>query len=176
MIQFRQVGLHDAEALQQLMELNADYTLRVQGTSVAEGAAIEALTALPPNTTNKQKFGFGLWEAGKLIAFADVIQSWPEPDTAHIGLLMTDPRRRGEGLGRQLHESIISEMSMVQGLMWLRISIVEANAEIAEPFWIKMGYTPTDVVAPYSYASVESRSRIWHRRLHDKHRPRVGSS
>lgn len=150
MIHFRPVALHDSEALQLLMESNADYTMRIQGSAVAKDAASQALTALPSNTMRQQKIGFGLWEAGKLLAYADIIQGWPESDSAHIGLLMTDRSRRGEGLGRRLHKHVVHEFGKEQRFVWLRISIVDTNAEFAEPFWIALGYEPTNNVVPIS--------------------------
>ncbi|UYQ76492.1 GNAT family N-acetyltransferase [Glutamicibacter sp. JL.03c] len=100
-----------------------------------------------------------------MLAFADVIIGWPEPETAHIGLLMTDSERVGEGLGRRLHESIVTELRGAEGLCCLRLAIVDANADVAEPFWKKMGYQPTSQVAPHRQGTVESASRIWRRQL-----------
>lgn len=168
MITFGEVGLQDVEALQRLMESNTDYTLRVQGTMVGGGAAQEALTALPSNTTARQKLGFGLWQGEKLLAFADVISGWPEANTAHIGLLMSDGRRHGKGLGRKLHQLLVGELSKDEGLEWLRLSIVATNAEMAKPFWIKLGYTPTDELVPYRHTTVDSQVQIWKRQLREK--------
>jgi len=162
---FGLVGLQDARALQRLMESNAGYAVRIQGYGVEPGAAQEALTALPPNAVAAQKRGYGLWEGNRLLAFADVIIGWPEPGTAHIGLLMTDSERVGEGHGRRLHEAIVTELRGAEGLCCLRLAIVDANADVAEPFWKKMGYQPTSQVAPHRQGTVESASRIWRRKL-----------
>ncbi|MDO5739069.1 MAG: GNAT family N-acetyltransferase [Ornithinimicrobium sp.] len=52
-------------------------------------------------------------EGELLVAFADVIVGWPNPSTAHIGLLMTDGARVGRGLGRALHTAVVEKLIAV---------------------------------------------------------------
>jgi len=172
MNRFGPVGLDDALALQRLMETNAGYTLRISGREVEPSAAQEALAALPPHISAEQKRGFGLWDEGVLLAFSDVIIGWPEPCTVHIGLLMTDSHRPRQGLGRELHQAIVSELLKIDVLQDLRLAIVNSNVGVAEPLWKSLGYKPTGEAAAYRSGTVESRSRIWRRALSDQARPR----
>ncbi|MGV8895432.1 MAG: GNAT family N-acetyltransferase [Rhodoglobus sp.] len=150
-------------AVQRVLEANPIYALRVGGALAAPNAAYEVLTALPPNVDTEQKFNIGLWEDEALIAFADAIFGWPASDAAHIGLLMTDGARQGGGVGRRMHDVIIDAVREQPQIKTLRLSIVDTNADLAEPFWKKLGYEPTGEAKPYSSGDVESVARIWSR-------------
>ncbi|MDR0960608.1 MAG: GNAT family N-acetyltransferase [Propionibacteriaceae bacterium] len=155
----------DAAAVQRILESNPDYSRRVKGAPSGIGAAEEALSALPPAVDIHQKVDLGLWEGPDLVAFADVIVGWPTDSTAHIGLLITHGARHGEGLGRAMHDAVIDYVSSHSAIQTLRLAIVDTNAEIAEPFWMKLGYEPTGEASRYASGDVESMSRIWARSL-----------
>lgn len=157
----RKVRPADVSALQRLMLSNPGYARRVQGGAVGADAAREVLAALPPGVERDQKWGLGVWEGDLLVAFADVIVGWPDPSSAHIGLLMTDGAREGQGLGRTLHTAIVQELLELRTVETLRLSIVDTNAAVAEPFWIKMDYSATGEAVPYESGAVSSTARIW---------------
>lgn len=140
---------------------NAGYSRRVGGTDPGPDAARGVLTALPPNVLPDQKRDLGIWDGEVLVAFADVIVGWPNPVQAHVGLLMTDGAREGEGLGRMMHEAVVQMVSGYPMIETMRLSIVDTNSDVAQPFWMKMGYRPTGEAAPYVSGSVESTARIW---------------
>lgn len=157
----RLVGLSQSQAVQRILESNADYSRRVDGSVPAPTAADEVLSALPPDVTVSQKVDLGLWDGQELVAFADVIVGWPAASVAHIGLLITDGARHGEGLGRMMHDAVIDVIGAKPGIQTLRLSIVDTNADLAEPFWVRLGYEPTGEAVPYVSGSVESKARIW---------------
>lgn len=157
----REVRPADVSALQRLMLSNPGYTRRVEGGAVGANAARDVLAALPPGVERNQKWDLGVWEGDLLVAFADVIVGWPGPSTAHIGLLMTDGAREGQGLGRMLHTAIVEELLELRTVETLRLSIVDTNATVAEPFWIKMGYSANGEVVSYESGAVSSTARIW---------------
>ncbi|WP_440102915.1 GNAT family N-acetyltransferase [Glutamicibacter mishrai] len=146
-----------------MMESNLEYSRRVGGTELAPEAASEALSALPPSVLNSQKVDLGLWDGQELVAFADVILGWPAESVAHVGLLMTHGARQGGGLGRVMHDAVIDLVGRTPNIQSLRLSIVDTNADLAEPFWAKLGYEPTGESVPYVSGSVESTARIWTR-------------
>lgn len=141
-------------AVQRVLETNPVYALRVGGALPAPNAADDVLTALPPNVDTAQKLNIGLWEDEVLVAFADVIFGWPASDTAHIGLLMTDGARHGGGVGRRMHDVVIDAVRERPQIKSLRLSIVDTNADLAEPFWKKLGYEPMGEAMPYSSGEV----------------------
>lgn len=150
-------------AVQRVMESNPEYSRRVGGAVPAPTAAGEVLSALPPAVDASQKVDLGLWDGPELVAFADVIVGWPAESVAHIGLLMTDGARQGEGLGRMMHDAVIDFVRWESGIQSLRLSIVDTHADLAEPFWTRLGYEPTGEAVPYASGSVESTARIWTR-------------
>lgn len=157
----RLIDSRQSKALQRLMESNAQYSRLVEGRAPTPTAASDALSALPPNASYSQKVDLGLWDGREFVAFADVIIGWPTKTVAHIGLLMTDGARQGEGLGRMMHKAVIDLVAQSPDIKSLRLSVVDTNADLAEPFWKKLGYVPTGESAPYVSGSVESTARIW---------------
>lgn len=155
----------DVSALQRLMLSNEGYTRRIEGGALGADAAQQVLSALPPGTTPEQKWCLGLWEGDLLVAFADVIVGWPEALTAHIGLLMTHGARVGRGLGRTLHTAVVEKLIDLRSVEAMRLAIVDTNASVAEPFWIKRGYVAAGEVVPYESGTVVSTARIWVRPL-----------
>lgn len=150
-------------AVQRIMESNAEYSRRVEGTVPASTAADEVLSALPPDVDASQKVDLGLWDGPELVAFADVIIGWPAVSVAHIGLLITDGARHGEGLGRTMHDAVIDHVGSIGSIQTLRLPIVDTNADLATPFWVRLGYEPTGDAVPYVSGNVESTARIWTR-------------
>lgn len=155
----------DSAAVQRILESNPEYSRRVGGEPSGPEAAEAVLSALPPAVDAAQKADLGLWDGPELVAFADVILGWPTEPVAHIGLLMTDGARHGEGLGRQMHDAVVDHASRDSTIQTLRLSIVETNADLAEPFWARLGYEPTGDVSTYVSGDVESTARIWGRPL-----------
>ncbi|WP_349930295.1 N-acetyltransferase [Glutamicibacter mishrai] len=162
-MEVRRITQGQCAALQRMMESNLEYSRRVGGTELAPEAASEALSALPPGVLNSQKVDLGLWDGQELVAFADVILGWPAESVAHVGLLMTHGARQGGGLRRVMHDAVIDLVGRTPNIQSLRLSIVDTNADLAEPFWAKLGYEPTGESVPYVSGSVESTARIWTR-------------
>ncbi len=163
LLEVRRITQGQCAALQRMMESNLEYSRRVGGTELAPEAASEALSALPPAVLNSQKVDLGLWDGQELVAFADVILGWPAESVAHVGLLTTHGARQGGGLGRVMHDAVIDLVGRTPNIQSLRLWIVDTNADLAEPFWAKLGYEPTGESVPYVSGSVESTARIWTR-------------
>lgn len=157
----------DVAALQALLESAPDYTRRVTGHDPGPDDAHEVLTGLPPGLGRQDKMGLGLWadRPAGLVAFADVLRGWPRPGVAHIGLLVVHGQRRGQGLGRAMHDRVVEHLACWGEVDTLRLAIVATNAEAAQPFWELLGYRPTGEVKPYDSGAVSSSAAIWERRL-----------
>ena len=108
------------------------------------------------------KYGIGLWDGDSLVAFTDVLLGYPAPIPAYIGLLVVRGGRHGSGLGRVLHETVLSLGADARADR-LRLGIVATNAVGAEPFWRALGYAPTGERKPYRYDRLESTVALWER-------------
>lgn len=160
----RPLGPTDAAAVQELLEHSPGYTHRVRGREVAPGDGNAVLESLPPGVDPAARTVFGLLATdGPLLAVLDVITGWPEPGTAHIGLLLTRQNRRREGLGRLLHDSVLAQLRARGGIDRLRAGIVATNALDAEPFWQRLGYRPTGITRPCEAGIVATTTAIWER-------------
>ncbi|MGH3654908.1 GNAT family N-acetyltransferase [Glutamicibacter sp.] len=157
------ISIEQAGCLQLLMESNPGYSQRVTGAGPASDAAVQALSALPPKVQAEQKIDLGLWEGEELAGFADLIVGWPRLNTVHIGLLMVDGARQGRGLGKQIHETVLTLIQDHPSITACRISIVDTNAAEAEPFWKSLGYEPTGEISNYGVGDKQSCARTWSR-------------
>ena len=114
----RLIDSSQSMAVQRIMESDAEYSRRVEGAVPTPTAAGEVLSALPPGVPSSQKVDLGLWDGQEFVAFADVIVAWPSEPVAHIGLLMTDGARQGEGLGRMTqglpHDQVTSVLACLR--------------------------------------------------------------
>lgn len=64
-----------------------------------------------------------------------------------------------------MHDAVVGWVGGISEVEVLRLSIVDTNADVAEPFWMKLGYQPTGESSPYISGLVESTARVWVRRL-----------
>ncbi len=153
----------DTEALQSLLESNPGYTQRISGRDPGPGDARIILTTLPPETGPDSKYCWGMWEDGRLVAFADVIRGYPQPAVAHIGLLISSGGSQRQGLGRRMHDYVVDRVSQWAEITVLRLGIVETNAGVAAPFWRSCGYAETGEVKSYTDGEVHSVVAVWER-------------
>jgi GNAT superfamily N-acetyltransferase len=154
----------DVAALQDLLESVPDYAARITGYPPGPSDGLSALLSVPDGFDPSGKVGLGLWEGGRLVAFADVLLGYPSPGVAYIGLLIVRGGFHGRGLGRTMHEAVVERVDGPP-VERLRLGIVATNASVAEPFWRALGYAPTGEEKPYRYDHLESTVALWERPL-----------
>lgn len=163
----RPLATTDAPLVQELLAASPTYTRRVEGREVGpqDGAAV--LTALPPDTPPGAKTVWGLFDAeGRdLLGLCDVVRHWPARGVAHVGLLLIREDTAGRGLGRLLHDSVLAQLAAEGDLATLRLGVVSTNAEVAEPFWERLGYVRSGEVQPYGQGLPGATVSIWSRPL-----------
>ncbi len=138
-------------------------TPRITGHPPGPSDAFSALTTLPPGLDAANKHAIGLWEVGELLAFADVLFGYPDPEVIYVGLLIARRVHRGKGLGHELHDAILQRALEEPAFTRMRLGIVQTNAKIAEPFWRRRGYRPTGEQKPYRYDHLTSSVTLWER-------------
>ncbi len=130
--------------VQDLCERCSDFFELTEGRPPEKDAGKSILSDLPPGKTMKDKFVFGVYKKNVLIAVIDMVKDYKAAGEWMIGLLMLDPRERGNSLGRKLHDSIKDWVLEEHGRA-LRIGVLEDN-HIGYQFWCKMGYIEVDRV------------------------------
>ncbi|ROS72179.1 ribosomal protein S18 acetylase RimI-like enzyme [Curtobacterium sp. PhB130] len=153
----------DVDALQELLESFPAYAERITGYPPGPSDALSALISVPPGFDPAGKRSIGLWDDRELVAFADVLLGYPDPETAYIGLLIVHGAHQGKGLGRRLHDAVLDRVREENSASRIRLGIVERNAEWATPFWTALGYEPTGETKPYRYDKLESTVSMWER-------------
>ncbi|MFJ3383384.1 MULTISPECIES: GNAT family N-acetyltransferase [unclassified Curtobacterium] len=159
----RDLAQDDVDALQELLESFPAYAERITGYPPGPSDALSAVISVPPGFDPAGKRSIGLLEDGQLVAFADVLLGYPDPATAYIGLLIVHGSRRGDGLGRRLHDAVIDRVRQETGASRTRLGIVDSNADVAEPFWTALGYERTGEIKPYRYDKLRSTVSMWAR-------------
>ena len=110
---------------------------------VTRQSIIDDMKALPPNKSYEDKYYIGFFKGTKLAAIMDLILSFPDPNTAFIGLFMVNKSLQRDGIG----SSIIADISAyIRSLGYSRIHLgfAKGNPQ-SEAFWKKNGFVKTGV-------------------------------
>ena len=110
---------------------------------VTEDALRGDLRALPPKKTAEDKYFVGYFDGERLIALLDLIERYPDGNTAFIGFFMTDASVQHKGVG----SAIIAELCgflRAQGFGAVRLGWIKGNMQ-SKSFWRKNGFTETGV-------------------------------
>lgn len=122
----------------ELMKSNQYFYDRLQFHPLQYEECLKDLEALPPNTKMHQKYYYGIYENGKLIAVIDLIESFPDKETAYIGLFMLHQDKHGLGIGKKIIEALKRNTYLV-GFKKMELGCYKEN-EIGYHFWHKMGF------------------------------------
>ena len=98
------------------------------------------LTVLPKGKELCDKYFFGLYDGGTLVAAIDLIDGYPEVDVAYLGWLILAAERQGCGEGSAIVQEL-TDFLRKQGFRALRLACVQGNPQSAH-FWEKNGFTP----------------------------------
>ena len=96
------------------------------------------MTALPPGTGAENKHYLGFFDGDALIAVLDLIERYPQQNTAYIGFFMTKKERQGCGLGTSLIGKLFDELRK-EKFCRVRLAIDRGNPQ-SKAFWEKNGF------------------------------------
>lgn len=96
------------------------------------------MTALPPGTGAENKHYLGFFDGDALIAVLDLIEHYPQQNTAYIGFFMTKKERQGCGLGTSLIGKLLDELRK-EKFCRVRLAIDRGNPQ-SKAFWEKNGF------------------------------------
>ena len=108
---------------------------------------LEDMTALPPGKCEADKHYFGFFDKETLVAVLDLIERYPQDDTAYIGFFMTKKERQGFGLGTELIGELLDELRQNK-FRKVRLAVDRGNPQ-SRAFWEKNGFARTGEEFPH---------------------------
>ena len=96
------------------------------------------MTALPNGKSIEDKYYIGFFDDNELIAVMDLIDGYPDEDTAFIGFFMMAPKEQGKGTGSRIIEEV-SKTLKDAGFTRTRLAINKGNPQ-SSSFWKKNGF------------------------------------
>lgn len=96
------------------------------------------LAVTPPGKPIEDKYFFGFYDDGALIALMDLILGYPSAETAFIGLFMVHGPERNRGIGSGLITEVCDALREL-GFSSVRLGIHRNNTP-AKHFWAKNNF------------------------------------
>jgi len=157
------VAAGDLREIDDIFDDLTNYSLRVDGVSKRSHAANEFLNALPPGFEPRHKHAFLAKRGREAVGLLDIVDGYPSPGTAFIGLLAVRETAQGLGVGGAIFRE--GERIALYSLKarTMRLAVVETNPVIG--FWMKMGFSVTGEVKPFEGQAIKSRSVLMEKRL-----------
>lgn len=119
--------------------LRNDQYFRYCGGSTTPERVRQDLPLCPPGTTPAQKHYVGFFDAGTLVAVMDLIDGYPDADTAFIGFFMMNRELQGQGTGTAIVRDVLAALRAL-GYTAVRLGIDKENPQ-SNHFWRKNGFT-----------------------------------
>ena len=119
--------------------LRNDQYFRYCGGSTTPERVRQDLTLCPPGTTPAQKHYVGFFDAGTLVAVMDLIDGYPDADTAFVGFFMVNRELQGQGTGTAIVRYVLAALRAL-GYTAVRLGIDKENPQ-SNHFWRKNGFT-----------------------------------
>ena len=101
---------------------------------------MQDLTTLPPGKTLQDKYYVGIYDGAATVAVLDLIDGYPQPETAFLGFFMVNGNCAGQGLGTKLIETLCQALNAA-GFTTVRLGYVKDNVQAAH-FWTKNQFVP----------------------------------
>ena len=154
----------DLLEVQRVLELAPDYAKAVQGGPVDPFDATRTFKDLPPGVDPSAKTVFGIYADDELVGVIDLVDGFPVPTTAMLGLLLLAGTHRRRGIGARAAR-VVEDLILSWGTCdRVRIGVVRANAQ-ALVFWEAVGYSATGELRPYEEGAVRSEVVVMEKRI-----------
>ena len=110
-------------------------------------SGLEDMAALPLGKCAADKHYLGMFDGETLAAVLDLIERYPQDDTAYIGFFMTKKEWQGCGLGSTLIGELLDELRR-ERFRKIRLAADKGNPQ-SEAFWEKNGFALTGEEFPH---------------------------
>ncbi|MDO9378534.1 MAG: GNAT family N-acetyltransferase [Nocardioidaceae bacterium] len=160
-LRLRTVGrsVEDVGALQSVLQDAPDYARRVTGGPPSQDVATEVLDGLPSGFDRRRKHVWTVTADDEPIGCVDVLDGYPDPATAWIGLFLIRETDQGRGLGGRAWDLVEQRIGGWSHVRRIHLAVVGTN-DLVRPFWESRGFTPTGDVADHRHGDVVSTATV----------------
>lgn len=138
--QVKRLGEEDFPAMLAMYAGNPQY-FSAMNQLVPDGDLQEDLDAVPAGKGLEDKYFVGFYDGDALIAILELLTSYPEDNTAYIGLFMMAQSCQGQGEGSRIVGDVFACLKEA-GFSWVELGYSYGNQQ-SEHFWFKNGFFPT---------------------------------
>ena len=147
----RKLIVSDIPNILELYSGNSEYFLHCPPSPSRETIQ-DDMSALPLGKKANDKYYIGLFEGDSIIAVMDLIDRYPDDETAFIGLLMVAKSLQGHGVGTFIVNAL-TEALKAKHYKRIRLGYIKTNRS-AQRFWLKQGFHPTESESARKYYTV----------------------
>lgn len=133
----RRLGEANTDEILALCRENTQFYAYCQAQPTKEQVQSD-LQLLPPGVAPEDKYYLGFYQGGALIAVMDLVDGYPQKDTAFIGFFMMKKALQGQGLGSAIIEETAAYLKSI-GKTAIRLAIDKDNPQ-SNHFWKKNGF------------------------------------
>ena len=137
----------DADALLNFCLQNDQY-YRYCGKQPSRELILHDLHITPPNTSADAKYYVGFYDGDILVAIMDLIDGYPDSNTAFIGFFMMNRQLQGRQIGTSIIQELflyLKETGLKRVLLGIDKENPQSNADKENPqsnaFWAKNGFS-----------------------------------
>lgn len=156
--------LQDLLEVQRVLDRASDFARVVQGAPFDPREAARTFEDVPPGVDPSAKTVLGVYCGHELVGVIDLVDSFPVPTTAMLGLLLIADTHRRSGIGTRAVRAVEDLVASWGTCDRVRIAVVRANAP-AMAFWDALGYLPTGELRPYQKGTVRSEVVVMEKRV-----------
>ena len=138
--QYRVRRLDESDAKELLAFcLQNDQYYRYCGKQPSKEQIFCDLHLTPPDTSAEDKYYVGFYDRDVLVAIMDLIDGYPDRDTAFIGFFMMNRQLQGRQLGSRIEQEVCIYLREM-GLKRVLLGIDKDNPQ-SNHFWAKNGFS-----------------------------------
>ncbi len=133
----RRLGVDDVDMILSFCRENTQY-YEYCGRETNAELIENDMNITPPGIPKDQKYYIGFFDGGKMAAVMDLIDGYPDPETAYIGFFMVNKALQGRGVGSGIVTEVFAYLKTL-GFERCRLGIDKANPQ-SNGFWKKNGF------------------------------------
>src|SRR5574341_245257 len=130
-------GAEHAPVVQACLDSAPDYFERTEGRPAGPTAAADLLADAEADP-DRRVYLLAPRGGGPAVGVLDLHLGYPEPGTAHIGLLLFRESCQGMGYGKETAAAVEAALARA-GYLALRLSVTDENLD-ARAFWSRVGF------------------------------------